>query len=226
MSPRSRATMMSDAARAEFLKLLTLPALYLAVLGTWTLTLAVDAALIAAAAQSPSGAGSALDGGLGAVGYAQAGFLVLGALAVTSEYQGGQIRTSLICVPRRAELLLVKGIVLALTCVPIAATTVIASVLLARLGPTTPAAVGPTAQAIGYLILTAVLASAVASLIRNALPTIAVLLGYYFVAGPLIRALAPGADHTTWGPDRPQTALAWTLVALTTAAIAFRHRDA
>jgi hypothetical protein len=226
MNPRPRATMMSDAARAEFLKLLTLPALYLAVLGTWTLTLVVDGALIAAATQDPSGAGSALDGGLGTVGYAQAGFLVLGALAVTSEYQGGQIRTSLICVPRRAELLVIRGIVLALACVPVAATTVIASVLLARAGPTTPAAVSPMAQAIGYLILTSVFASAVASLIRSTLPTIAVLLGYYFVAGPLIRALGPGAEHTAWGPDRPQAAVAWTLVTITAAAITFRRRDA
>ncbi|MEV0758273.1 ABC transporter permease subunit [Streptosporangium sp. NPDC050280] len=249
---RSRREIVMDAFRAEFVKLLTLPALCLTALGTWGAALVLDAAFVAAAKQGRGDATSALDLGLASTGYLQAGFIVLGVLAATSEYGGGQIRTSLTSMPRRIELQLVKALALALAAVPVAAVTVAAGVVIAQLAPvdlTAPMDGRRTAQAaagaIAYLVLTTLIASSLATVARRSLPAVAVLLGYYFIVGPYVR------DHMGYAAYLPDTAgrgmwlsagaetgtslgrwegsllvLAWTLVALATAAVVFERRDA
>jgi hypothetical protein len=167
-------------ARAELIKLVTLPALPLTVLLTWAVTAVLGLAPDA-----------------GPIRYARAGFVVLGVLAVTSEYDGGQLRTSLLCMPRRLKLLAVKVLVLGLASVPAAVVTV----LIARAGDA------------AHLVSTALLAAAVATVLRGAVPAVAVLLGYYYVLVPLLRD--PVGD-SVWLP----------VAALLVAAVTFVRRDA
>ncbi|MFF5107511.1 ABC transporter permease [Streptosporangium sp. NPDC000509] len=249
---RSRREIVRDAFRAEFVKLLTLPALWLTALGTWGAALVLDAAFVAAAKQGRGDATSTLDVGLAAVGYLQAGFIVLGVLAATSEYGGGQIRTSLTSMPRRIELQLVKALALALAAVPVAAVTVAAGVVIARFAPVDVAApvdghrtAQAAAGAIAYLVLTTLIASSLATVVRRSLPAVAVLLGHYFVVGPYVREhtghaayLPDTAGHGMWLSAGTETGtslgqwegsllvLAWTLVALAAAAVVFERRDA
>jgi len=241
-----------DTFRAEFVKLLTLPALYLTVLGTWGAALVLGIAFVAAAKQGRGDVTSTLDAGLSSIGYLQAGFIVFGVLAATSEYGGGQIRTSLTSMPRRIELQLVKTLALALAAVPVAAVTVVAGVVIAQLAPadlaapmdgrrTTQAAVG----AIAYLVLTTLIASCLATITRRTLPAVAVLLSCYFVVGPYVRDrmsyaayLPDTAGRSMWLSAGTETGtsigqwegsllvVAWTLVALAGAAVVFERRDA
>jgi ABC-2 type transport system permease protein len=168
------------AARAELIKLVTLPALALTVVLTWAVT-----------------AGLALlpEPGETGIRYARAGFVAFGALAAASEYAGGQLRSSLLCLPRRLELQAVKVLVLALAVLPVAVVTV----LLAGTGDVLP------------LALAALFASAVATLLRGAVPAVAVVLGYYYVLDPFVR-FEPGP----WLPAG----------ALVAAAVVFARRDA
>jgi hypothetical protein len=193
---------------AELRKLVTLPAVPLTVGSTWAVT-----ALLATTAAGPPGV---------AVGYVQAGFLVLGVLAATAEYEG-QVRTSLLCVPRRVEYQIAQALAVALVSVPAAAVTAV----LARAG----------LGAAGYLVLTAVLASTVGTLVRRPLPALGLLLGHYFIAGPLLRTRPAIGDHLPgtsglWlpGADDPLrsavVAAAWTMAGLLAAVLTVRHRDA
>jgi hypothetical protein len=189
--------MIADAYRAEISKLFTLPGFGVTALAAWI----VAAGLAAVPPADP-------------IAYAQAAFVVLGILAVTSEYSGGQVRTSLLGVPRRVELMTAKALALTSASVPAAAV----SVLVARL--VKPAAVSSgAAPAIAYLALVALLSAAVAVLTRRTLPALTLVLGWFFIAAPLLREHAPPAG-------RPSAQLvAGTLTALAAAAISFRFRD-
>ena len=189
--------MIADAYRAEILKLVTLPA-----------------SGVTGRAAGIAAAGRAAVPHADPIAYAQAGFVVLGVLAVTSEYSGGQVRTSLISVPRRVELMTAKALALTSASVPAAAVSVLVSRLVR------PAAAGPgVASGIGYLTLVALLSAAVAALTRRSLPALTVLLGWFFIATPLLREHAP----PTGRPSGPLVAA--TLTALTAATIYFRCRD-
>ena len=175
-----------NTARAELLKLATLPALALTVALTWAVTLLM--ALVARDGPDP-------------VPLARAGFLVLGVLAATAEYDDGQRHTTLLCTPRRARLQLTRTLVLALAAVPVAVVTV----LIARTG-------SPV-----YLVLTTVLAAAVGTLLRHALAAVVVVLGYYYVLGPFVR---DRFDDGLWLPA------GWAAVAVLAATVAVVRRDA
>ena len=172
------------AARGEWLKLATLPAVPLTVALTW----AVTALLRLAPAADP-------------IAYARAGFVVLGVLAATSEYAGGQVRTTLTCTPRRAALHAVKAVVLALATAPVAVVTV------ALAGAGNPV----------HLVLVTVLGAAAGIVLRHALAAVTVLLGYYYAAGPL---LAGRVDDSLWLPA------AWAAGAQALAVVTFVRRDA
>ncbi len=174
-----------SAARAELLKLATLPALALTAGLTWGLTVLL--ALVAEGADP--------------IPYARAGFLVLGVLAASSEYEGGQLRTTLLCVPRRARQQLARALALALVATPVAVVTVL---------------IAGTGDA-AYLVLITLLAAGVATLLRHAVAGVVVVLGYYFVLGPFVRDRFDGG---LWLPA------AWTLAVLLAAALAVARRDA
>ena len=212
-----------NAVRAELRKLLTLPSLRLTVLLTWGVTGLLAYAYALAAAHGRPATDEAASAPLF---YAQAGFLVLGALAAASEHQGGaQIRVTLLAMPRRLPLQAVKALTLAGVALPVAAVTAAISALVAEEPARIPAATA-------YLTLTTLLGSAVAVLVRQAVPAVLSLLVLHFVAGPLLRARFD--DVAAYLPDTaavdPGTGLAatigWVAVALAAATAAFHRRDA
>ncbi|MEE6257695.1 hypothetical protein [Plantactinospora sonchi] len=213
-----------NAVRAELRKLLTLPSLRLTALLTWAGTLLLGYAYRHAESRGePVGGG---DSALAPLGYAQAGFLVLGVLAAASEYQaGGQIRSTLLAMPRRWPLHAAKAVTLALVTLPVAAATAATSTLSAGGFGWTPAATG-------YLTLTTLLGAAVATLVRRAVPAVVLLFALYFVAGPLLRARYDASagylpDTAALDPSGGATAtIVWTLAALALAALGFHRRDA
>jgi ABC-2 type transport system permease protein len=151
---------------------------------------------------------------------------VLGVLAAASEYQaGGQIRTTFLAMPRRLPLYAAKAVTLAAATLPLAAATAATSTV-----PAGEAAQTPTATA--YLTLTTLLAAAVADLVRRTVGATVLLLGLYFVAGPLLRARSDTIaaylpDTAASDPSRgAAAAIVWTLSALAFAALAFYRRDA
>lgn len=212
-----------NSAHAELRKLLTLPSLRLTAFLTWAGT-----ALLAFAYASAESHGDrpANDAGLAPLVYTQAGFLVLGVLAAASEHQaGGQIRTTLLAMPRRLPLYAAKAGTLAAVTLPVAAATAVTSTL--------PA--GEVARAFAatcYLILTTLLAAAVAGLVRRAVPALVPLLVVYFIMGPLLRNRSGAVaaylpDTAVLDPSRGGAAtLSWTLCAVAGAALVFHRRDA
>lgn len=212
-----------NTAHAELRKLLTLPSLRLTALLTWTATLLLTFVYASADSRGgPLGDTAAL----APLSYTQAGFLVLGVLAAASEYQeGGQIRTTLLAMPRRLPLQAVKALALGAVTLPVAAATAATSTLPANGATWMPAATA-------YLTLTTLLGAAVASVLRRAVPAVILLLGLYFIAGPLLRA-RPGSsaaylpDTAALHPSGGAAAtIIWTLSALTIAALTFHRRDA
>ncbi|MEU4420105.1 hypothetical protein AB0F81_05735 [Actinoplanes sp. NPDC024001] len=191
-----------NALRAEIGKLLTLPSLWITAL----LTLAVT--LLLRALDLP---GSVLV-------HTQAGLLVFGVLAATHEYQGGgQIRTTLLALPRRLPLAMNKALALTIVAAPLAATT-------ALLGGDTSAALPLTASML--------LAAGIGGLLRQAVAGVGVVLTAYLIACPLLRARWPASDP--WLPDTALLdqaqglpgALVWTAATLGAAAFALHSRDA
>jgi len=208
-----------NAARAECRKLLTLPSLWL----TGSLTLAGTVLLTWAYSSAEP---LRRDAALAPLGYSQAGFLVLGVLAAASEYQAGdQIRTTLLAMPRRLRLFAAKAGALAAVTLPLAVATAATGTV-----PAGDAARAPVAA--GYLVLTTMLAAAVGGLVRHAVPATGLLLGLYFIAGPLLRttsgALAADLpDTAVLDPARGTAGVVlWALSALALGALAFQRRDA
>ncbi len=211
-----------NAARAELRKLLTLPSLRLTVLLTWTANLLLTYAYVAAESRGePLG-----DVALAPLGYTQAGFLVLGVLVAVSEHQaGGQIRTTLLAMPRRLPLQAAKATTLAAATLPVAAATAAVSALAAGDAARIPAATA-------YLTLTTLLAAAVAGLIRHQVPAALLLLSLYFIVEPLLRTRFDTLagylpDTAALDPSRGAAAtIMWTLFALALAVLVFHRRDA
>ena len=210
-------------ARAELRKLLTLPSMWVTALATWSAGALLGwLYAVAEAGGQPLGD----DRALGPLGYAQAGFVVLGVLAAASEYQAGdQIRTTLVAMPRRLPLQAVKALTLTVVTLPLAAVTAATS--------TVPAGEpGRAPVAAACLTLTALLSAAVGCCLRRAETALVVLLVLYFVAGPLLRAR--DGSIAAWLPDTAVqdpsrgavAAVAWTAAAVTVAAVTFVRRDA
>ncbi|MBU2668902.1 hypothetical protein KOI35_35870 [Actinoplanes bogorensis] len=175
-----------------------------------------------------------------ALRWTQAGFLVLGALAVTHEYEaGGQIRATLLAVPRRGRVLSGKGVAVFAAALIAAAPIVVAAAMAGGdLGTTAGTSVpgtsldpGRLASLTAYLVGVTLIAAATGTLVRNSLSAVAVLLTAFLVVAPLVRAGRPQTGP--WLPDTlllaPSTggvALAvWTSAAAALASIAFSRRN-
>ncbi|WNV88366.1 hypothetical protein [Umezawaea sp. Da 62-37] len=206
---------------AELLKLATLPSTRLVVVSTWAVTPLLDVVYLRTTVSA-----SALDVGLAPLGYSEIGFVLLGVLVATSEYDG-QIRTSLTCVPGRVELQLAKSFALAVGCFAIALVTVALSLTTARTarpdGPFAP--FEPAATTVAHLVLTALLAAAVATVLRAAVPALTLLLGYYLVAAPLLRGHTDFLPDTVDGGQALVVAIGWAVVAVGVSTAIFHRRD-
>ncbi|BBH71568.1 hypothetical protein ACTI_82530 [Actinoplanes sp. OR16] len=186
--------------RAEITKLLTLPSVWTTVSLSWAVTLLLRLVDLP---------GSVLV-------HTQAGFLVLGVLAAVQEHdRGGQIRATLLAMPRRLPLALAKAVALTLVVAP-------AAVFVAM-----TAGEAVDVGGAGYLVLAAVAGWGVGMLLRNGVGAAGTVLGGYLVGVPLVRARLP--DVAGWLPEAPlfsPAAVVWALVAFGVAAVVFRLRDA
>ncbi|TQS30799.1 ABC transporter permease [Microbispora sp. KK1-11] len=199
---RTRGREAAQALAAEMSKLVSLPATWLTLGGTLVVNLILAIAFTIAGLQGSTGTKSAIDIGLASISYAQAGFVILGVLTACSEYIGGQIRTTLTAMPRRALQFTAKHLALALVVFPAAAITAVSGVVLTAgvLGDTAaPVTSGRVAGALSgvtaYLALTALISAAVGALVRRTLAAVVVLLGYFFIVGPLLRDHTPAAKY-------------------------------
>ncbi|XVQ88614.1 hypothetical protein ACQP2K_14705 [Microbispora siamensis] len=247
---RTRGREAAQALAAELSKLVSLPATWLTLGGTLVVNLILAIAFTIAGLRGSAGTRSAPDIGLASIGYAQAGFVILGVLAACSEYIGGQIRTTLTAMPRRALQFTAKHLALAIVVFPVAAITAASGVVLAAgvLGDTAvPVTSGRVAAALGgataYLALTTLISAAVGALVRRTLAAVVVLLGYLFIAGPLLRDHVPAAEYlpdsagfALWFPPAADAGavtpvhgglllMAWTVVLIAVAVLGYRRWD-
>ncbi|WP_185602346.1 ABC transporter permease, partial [Paenibacillus sp. 598K] len=191
---------------AELSKLCSLPTTWMVLGSTFIVNLLLAFAFSNAALQGIVSIDSALDIGLASVSYAQAGFMVFGILIACSEY-GGQIRTTLMAMPRRGTQLAAAMLVLTFALIPAAILVSASGLLVTQIfydGTASPIARDELATSLAgvtaYLTLTTLLSAAIAMVLRRMLPAVALVLGYYFVAGPLIR------DSVGWARYLPDTA--------------------
>ena len=197
---------MSDALRAEWAKLRTVP-------GTVWLLLAVIAAMVLlglvadAAASCPSG-GCQLDPArtsLAGIYLSQAVVAVLAVLTIGSEYGSGMIRVTLSATPRRTTVLSAKAIILTALILAAGTVAVVGSVLAGGLilpahgftsahgylplslrdGPVLRAAAG----SVLYLVLITLLSLGIATIVRDTAVGIAGVLGLLYLI-PVIADVA------------------------------------
>ncbi|MBJ9990637.1 ABC transporter permease [Paenibacillus sp. S28] len=237
---------------AELDKLVTLPSIWITLTGTFILNLLLAASFTSVGLQGTAGTQSILSIGLASMRYLQAGFIILGILATCSEYNGGQIRTTLTTIPWRGIQLSTKHFALAIIIIP-AAFIIAASGVLYTFTMMKDTAVvieidtmiKTLLGATGYLTCTTLLSAAIGALFRRTTPALVVLLGYYFVVSPLtrdfptIRKYFPDtAGSYMYMPPSPNEinvltpmqgtgiSMLWTLIFITVAIVLFRKRDA
>lgn len=239
--------------RAELDKLVTLPLIWLTLMGTFILNLLLAAAFTSIGLQGAAGTQSILNIGLASMGYLQAGFIILGIIATCSEYTGGQIRTTLATIPWRGIQLSMKHLALAIITVPaafiIAASGVLYTFMMMRdtaVEIEIDTLIKTLAGATGYLTLTTLLSAAIGSLLRRTTPALVILLGFYFVVSPLSRDflaniknyfpdtagfymyMPPSSDQINVLTPIQGTGILmlWTLTFITVAIVFYRKRDA
>lgn len=246
LSTRTRTGAFAHAVRAESAKLRSLPAIWLLLAGTLVLTVILSVAFAVNARQN-LGPVSVLDFGVVAIGWTQVGFFLLGVIATTSEYIGGQIRTTLVAMPGRITQRLAAVVALIPLALVTAIITVLASITsvlivtgtpLHQIDPavTTRVALG----AAGYLTLMAILSSGLGFLIRKTVPAAAVLLVYLLIVSPLLQGqnlywLPDMASYSLWYATAPAgtpaapiawlIVIGWTVAVLVPSIITYRRRD-
>jgi ABC-2 type transport system permease protein len=185
---------------SELEKLVTLPLIWLTLMVAFLANMVLAAAFSSAGLQGTSGAGtqSILNTGLASMGYLQAGFIILGILAACSEYENGQIRTTLTAMPWRGFQLSMKYVALAILTVPAALIIAASGVFYSFIMMKDAAAaiemnkmIEALAGAAGYLTITTLISAAVGALLRRTTPALALLIGYYFIVSPLSEPYLP-----------------------------------
>lgn len=191
---------------AELGKLRTLPVAVVTAIGTAVLGALVAAALTAQRVDEGLAASAAAVTGQ-TVPFLQIGLILLGVLPMSHEHAGGQLRTTLIAVPRRGLLLAGKGIAtllgLALAASAAVGGIVAATMLTERLldAPLAEDVAGqwPVVGAAVYLVLVGLLAHVVAMLVRHLIPALVGTLSVVLIVSPLLTGLT---RHARWLPDR------------------------
>ncbi|MFJ5265373.1 ABC transporter permease [Streptomyces sp. NPDC088387] len=184
------------------------------------------------------------------VGPAQIAAIAFGAMAVSSEFQGGGLRQALTAVPRRGRWFAAKATAVAVPALVVGLVTGSLSLLVGR------AALGEAADGLTaaeqlrgvagcgiYLMLMALLATGLAALLRSGVATLSILVPFVLVVSFVIGDAAGGATdflpdragqvalHETWdGALGPWTGLTvtalWAAVALGAGAWSVHRRDA
>ncbi|MBK7821248.1 MAG: hypothetical protein IPJ61_09250 [Tessaracoccus sp.] len=132
------------------------------------------------------------------------GTILLGVLAVASEYSGRQIATTLVAVPQRPVLLAGKaGAALLATTVTatltVAAAALSAGVVFARRGVAVSPDGGRLAGMVAYLALIGLFALCTTVLLRGLVASLVVLESLVLIVSPLLATIT---EHARWLPDR------------------------
>jgi ABC-2 type transport system permease protein len=208
---RARAGL-SDAMRAEWTKLRTVPGTAWNLAAICVLMVAVGAAT-AAATRCAAGARCAIDPtrvSLTGIEIGQAVVAVLAVLVISGEYDTGMIRTTFTAMPRRWMVLAAKAVVLTGLVLPAAVIAVAGSLAAGRLVMTgngitaahgfavVSLASGPTVRAatgsVLYLALVGLLSLGIATIVRDPAAATGAALGMLYV--PPIIALFLGSERT------------------------------
>lgn len=233
------------AVAAESVKLRGLPAVCATVAGTIAAAIALAAA-IAASATDPM---DAVQVTLTTIPFLQVGTILLGILAVATEYQGSQVRTTLTATPNRTVLLAGKTLAYLATATITSAVAVGAGLATAEItldiresASIEDVNAWPVAGAALYLVLIGLLGFSLAALLRSLIPPLVTMLALVLIASPL---LAGTTEHARWLPDKAGSLLylpdadsvltagagtlvllAWITLTGAAAAAAFVNRDA
>ncbi|MCW5253665.1 ABC transporter permease subunit [Streptomyces sp. SHP 1-2] len=234
--------------RSEGLKLLTLRSLRGNLLALFAVTVVFSA--LAASSDTSAPDFDPLFTALSGVLPGQMAAMAFGTVAVSSEYHGNSIRTSLAAVPRRGRWLAAKLLVVAAPVLAVGLLAALAALLVAR------SVLGPAASTVTveeqirgvvgcgvYFTLMALLAAGLTVLFRSGVATLSVLIPFIlivsFVVGDVVggvvgylpdRAGQVVIHQTSVGAPGPWTGLAvtalWAAAALAAGAWRLRRRDA
>ncbi|GGP96108.1 ABC transporter [Streptomyces griseomycini] len=233
--------------RSEWLKIATLRSLLGTLLALFAATTAFSA--IAGASDTSDPGFDPLSTALSGVMPGQIAAISFGAMAVSSEFQGGALRVSLAAVPQRGRWFAAKATAIAVPALAVGLPTSLAALLAGRAGLGSAAdglTGGEQVRAVVgcgvYLALVALLAAGLATLLRSGVATLSLLIPFIIVvsfvigdaAGPVVDFLPDRAgllvihqNHEgTLGPwsGLAVTAL-WTAAALLAGAWSLRRRD-
>ncbi|MUG86263.1 ABC transporter permease [Paenibacillus timonensis] len=238
---------------AELAKLISLPSVWLTLMGTFILNLGMIAAYVSLGLKEQGGSINILNLGISSMGYLQVGFMILGILATCSEYNGGQIRTTLAAMPWRGLQFTTKHIAVAIITIPAAFLMVASSVLYTWIRMRDLAVefeigdmIEVIAGATGYLTLTTLLSAAIGAIIKRTTPSLVILLGYYYIVSPLTKGflrsfisyLPDTAGQSMYRPSSTDELNAltpvqgtgilmlWALIFIAAAVVFYRKRDA
>jgi hypothetical protein len=134
----------------------------------------------------------------------QVGPVLLGVLAVASEYAGTQARTTLTAVPDRATALLGKTAAFVVAATVTSTASCAAGLAAALVAADGGVSLRPVVGAAAHLVLIGLLAFALALLLRALVPSLVGVLALLLVVSPL---LASVTEHARWLPDRAGRAL-------------------
>lgn len=253
--------MMLDTVRSEGRKLGSLPVMLLTCVATVVATVGLAAIMSWTVSSSiDSDPGAMWEGfspeaeALQVIHFGQIGMIALGVLAVSNEYAGDQIRTSLLAVPSRGRFLTAKAAAVALMALLVALVTVPLTFLIAQIGlgdhgyPLDSMPDGPVLEALGgavlYYILIALLAAGVTFLARSAVAPLTVLAIMVLAVSQFLSMFTDLADflpdraggqmsrledHTATGLSALQggaVMVAWLVAVWLVAVVVFRRRDA
>ena len=204
-APAVRAATFGDVLRSEWTKLRSVRSTFWALTVTVVLGIGLGALISAAAAHgyAKSSLSSKLSWdptslSLDGIGIATLAIAVLGVLCISSEYSSGMIRTSLIAVPKRGQVLAAKSLVFAALTFVVGEVTsftafFVGQVLISGHAPDAVLGDPGVARAVvgGGLALTAlaVLSVAVGTLLRHPAAGIAAMVALLFVLPGIVQAL-------------------------------------
>jgi ABC-2 type transport system permease protein len=247
----SRAVPFRAVVRSEWTKLWSVratwwcTAIYLVVVGGagW---------LAAAGTQSSPRADVAVQTALIGFGFGQLVLVVVGVLAVTTEFASGMALVTVTAVPRRTRLLLAKTVVVAVYCILLSAVLVVVCALAARTFTAVPGGVPPDdpdvlrtlGLQVGAAGLVGVLSVALGAVLRSTAGAVGLGVALVFVAPPALAlsggdlasrisqslpALRVGEDAflavtTTW-PVGMAVVAAWAVGGWVLGAVLFERRD-
>ena len=203
---------MSEALRAEWTKLRTLPGTLWLVLAIAVLTIAVSAAVTSSVTCSAADCGQdPAKVSLTGIDLGQAVVAILAVLAISGEYSTGMIRVTFAAMPRRTTVLAAKAAVISGLTLLAGTVAVLGSVLIGRLvmpGKGFTAAHGYPLLSLGdtsvlratagsalYLTLIALLSLGIATLIRDSATAIGLVLGLLYLSPIIAQMISDPSWH-------------------------------